>query len=287
MGVDSNVAMADLDLSAYFHRIGLPSTADELPAPDLATLARIVLGHAQSITWENLDKLTGRDVRLDLDSLTAKLVHGRRGGGCYELNLLLHAVLDALGYTTTYLIGRTLWALADDAPMPRRAHMLLRVDLPEGPYIVDVGFGVMTLTGVLALEPEVEQATPHEPFRLVPDGPAYVMEARLRGKWSPLYRFDLAETFFADYAAANWYNAHHPESQFVNGLMIGRPDTDRRYTLGSSNERGVSLGVHHLGGPSERRTLESPAEVRAALEEQFLLDLSGLPDLDAALARLF
>ena len=49
-------------------------------------------------------------------------------------------------------------------------HMLLHVDLPEGPHVVDVGFGGLTLTVVLALEPEVEQATPHEPFRLWPDG---------------------------------------------------------------------------------------------------------------------
>jgi hypothetical protein len=45
--------------------------------------------------------------------------------------------------------------------------------------------------------------------------------------------------------------------------------------------------VHHLDGPTERRTLESPAEIRKELEETFLIDTSGLRDLEAALARLF
>ena len=281
------VPVLDIDLAAYFHRIGMSAAEVVPPAPDLATLKQIVAGHARSISYENLDKFTGREVGLDPATLNAKLVHRARGGGCFEQNMLLRGVLDALGYTTTGLAARVLWNRAADAPMPPRSHMLLQVDLPEGPHIVDVGFGVLTLTGVLALEPDVEQATPHEPFRLRPDGRALVMEARTGSKWRTLYRFDLAEQYLADYEVTSWYNAHHPDSKFVNGLLIGRPDSDRRFTLKGARSDGASLAVHHLGGPSERRDLESPAAVRTALEEHFLLDLSELPELDPALARLF
>ncbi|GAA3100730.1 hypothetical protein GCM10010464_75220 [Pseudonocardia yunnanensis] len=200
---------------------------------------------------------------------------------------MLRSALDALGYSTTGLSGRVLWNRPVEAPMPPRDHMLLRVDLPEGPHIVDVGFGVATPTGVLALEPEVEQATPHGPYRLLPDGPAFVMEARLSDQWRPLYRFDLAEQYFADYTMVNWYSAHHPDSLFVIGLLIARADTDRRYTLSGTTGGGVNVAVHHPDGHSERRELNSPTTIRVALEEHFLIDLSGLPDLDAALARLF
>jgi arylamine N-acetyltransferase len=135
---------------------------------------------------------------------------------------------------------------------------------------------------VLALEPEVEQATPHEAFRLWPDGLGVVMQARIGGDWRPLYRFDLAEQHLVDYEVSSWYLSHHPASHFRSGLMAARPDTDRRYALG-----GTTLSVHHVHGPTERRTLETPAAVRGVLEELFLLDVSGLPDLDAALSRLF
>jgi arylamine N-acetyltransferase len=289
----TNTTTAALDLAGYFHRIGVskarePDPPDpELSAPNLPALARIVAGHTRSIAFENLDKFTGRDVQLDAAALTAKLVHGGRGGGCFEHNLLLRGVLEALGYTTTSLSGRVLWNLPADAPMPPRNHMLLHVDLPEGPHIVDVGFGIVTLTGVLALEPATEQATPHEPFRLQPNGPAFVMEARLGGQWRTLYQFDLAEQYFADYAQSSWYSAHHPDSLFTNELLIARPDTDHRYALNGAKSRGANLTVHHLDGPSEHRSLDSPAAVRAALEEYFLIDTSGLPDLDTALTRLF
>jgi arylamine N-acetyltransferase len=289
----TNTATAALDLAGYFHRIGLSGVQEpdppgpDLSAPGLPALARIVAGHARSIAFENLDKLTGRDVELDAAALTAKLVRGGRGGGCFEHNLLLRSVLDTLGYTTTGLSGRVLWNRPADAPMPPRNHMLLRVDLPEGPHIVDVGFGGVTLTGVLALEPEKEQATPHEPFRIQPHGPGFVMEARIGGQWRTLYQFDLAEQYFADYVVSSWYSSYHPDSLFTNELMIARPDTDRRYALSGAKSRGTNLTVHHLDGPSERRHLDSPAAVRAALEEYFLIDTSGLPDLDTALTRLF
>jgi len=265
-------------LTSYLDRIGEPGAHDtRLPA-----LRRIVAAHARSIAFENLDPFTRRDVRLDQESLSAKLVHGGRGGWCFEQNLLLRGALDALGYRTTSLAARVLWGRPADAPVSPRSHMLLHVDLPEGPYVVDVGFGGLTLTGVLALEPEIEQATPHEPFRLWPDGAGFVMQALVAGKWRPLYRFDLTEQYLADYEVTNWYLGHHPASQFLATLMVARPDTDRRYAL-----NGTTLAVHHLGGPSERRVLQSPGEVCAVLEEHFQLDLSGLPDLDAALSRLF
>lgn len=271
------------DLDSYLARIGGPAAT----TADLPTLRRIVAGHARTIAFENLDPFTGRDVALDADGLAAKLVHGGRGGWCFEQNLLLRGVLDTLGYRTTGLAARVLWGRPDDAPVPPRSHMLLRVDLAEGPHVVDVGFGGMTLTGVLALEPDVEQATPHEPFRLRVAGPELVLQAQVAGDWRSLYRFDLTAQHVADYEVSSWYLAHHPASHFVTGLMAARPDDDRRHALGGTARGGVAYTVHHRGGPSERRELDSASQVRAVLEEHFRLDLTGLPDLDTALARLF
>jgi arylamine N-acetyltransferase len=281
----TTTAPPELDLPAYLTRIGEPDVA----TPDLPTLRKIVAGHARSIAFENLDPFTGREPRLDAAGLEAKLVRGGRGGWCFEQNGLLRFALDALGYRTTGLAARVVWGRPDDAPLGPRSHMVVRVDLPEGPHLVDVGFGGLTLTGVLRLEPEVEQPTPHEPFRLWPAGSAYVMQALLGGEWRPLYRFDLTEQLPVDYAVTNFYLTRHPQSHFLSGLMAARPDVDRRYALsGTVGSNGApTLSVHHLGGPTEKHVLETPSAMRAALEEQFLLDLSGLPDVDATLTRLF
>jgi N-hydroxyarylamine O-acetyltransferase len=266
------------DLDAYLGRIGFRGE----PRADLAALRSIVAAHAEAIAFENLDPFLGRPVRLDPASLQAKLVHGGRGGYCYEQNLLLTGALRALGYRTTGWAARVLWGRPDGAPLGARTHMLVRVDLDEGPHIVDVGFGGLTLTGVLRLEVDTEQPTPHEPFRLIADHGDFLLQAEVGGAWRTLYRFDTTEQLRADYEVTSWYLSNHPQSHFVTGLMIARPAADRRYALA-----GRELAVHHLGGGSERRSLRSPRELMGVLEDDFLLDLSGLPGLESALHRLF
>ncbi len=81
-----------LDLDAYLRRIEYAGER----APSRATLDALHLAHATHIPFENLDILLGRPIRLDLASLQAKLVAGRRGGYCFEQNLLFAAALGRL-----------------------------------------------------------------------------------------------------------------------------------------------------------------------------------------------
>ena len=60
----------DFDLDAYFARIGYGGPA----RPDLATLSALHAAQVDAIPFESLDPLTGRPVKLDLESLQAKLV---------------------------------------------------------------------------------------------------------------------------------------------------------------------------------------------------------------------
>ncbi|MGF6226446.1 N-hydroxyarylamine O-acetyltransferase [Inquilinus ginsengisoli] len=262
------------DLDAYLRRIG----HDRPVAPDLATLQALVFRHACTIPFENLDPLLGRPPLLDPASLQRKLVWGGRGGYCFEQNLLLRLALLAIGFRVTAHTARVLWGQAEDHVSPR-SHMLLRVDLDDGPRIVDVGFGGQTLTGVLRLEPGIEQPTPHEPFRLLPVDRDLKLQAKTGEEWRSLYRFDLQEQWPVDYETANWYLATHPDSHFVTGLIAARPQPGSRHAL-----RNADYAVHRLDGGTERRTLADAAEVKAVLTEMFGL---ALPDgLDQALARL-
>ncbi|MDN5916159.1 MAG: arylamine N-acetyltransferase [Pseudonocardia sp.] len=265
------------DLAAYLDRIGVPDAT----TPDLATLRRIVTAHATTIPFEGLDPFTGIEPGIDPDAVTAKLVRGGRGGWCYEHNSLLRHSLDALGFRTTGLAGRVRWMLPEDTPPTSRTHMLLRVELPEGTFLADVGFGGMTPTGVLALEPDVEQETPLEPYRLHRDGDTWTLHARA-DRWRPLYTFELLPAPQIDYEMGNWYLAHHPSSPFRSALIAALPGADRRRAL-----NGRSFTVHHLGGPSKRQELESPGEIRDVLETEFGIDTAVVPGLDNRLAALF
>jgi N-hydroxyarylamine O-acetyltransferase len=264
------------DLDAYFRRIGYTGHA----TVDLNTLTALVRHHTRTIAFENLNPVLRWPVQLDLESLQHKLVRDGRGGYCFEQNLLMAHVLQALGFEVTKLAARVRWNVPDGI-ITARGHMLMRVDLDEQPYIVDVGFGGLTLTGVLRIEPDLEQHTPHEPFRLTAAGNGtFLMQAKIHNQWQSLYSFDLQEQYLPDYQVTSWYLSNHPDSHFIKDLIVARPDRDRRFAL-HNNE----LAIHYLNGHSKRRRLTTVIELREVLTENFRITLPDGPDLDTTLQR--
>jgi N-hydroxyarylamine O-acetyltransferase len=265
-----------LDVDAYFERIRYagPRTVSG------DTLAAMHLHHPQAIPFENLNPFLGWPVRLDAASLQQKLVRDRRGGYCYEHNLLFSHVLRQLGFRVTSLAARVMWNVPEGIVRPR-SHMLLLIDLDDRRYVADVGFGGLTLTAPLRLEAGLEQSTPHERFRLIASGDRFVMQAKCDESWRSLYAFDLQEQVLSDYELVNWYLCHNPASHFVTGLVAARPDRERRYAL-----RGTELTVHHVNNGTERHLLASREALRASLEQIFRVTLPESPELEAALERV-
>jgi N-hydroxyarylamine O-acetyltransferase len=274
-----------LDPDAYFSRIGYAGSR----APTLETLRALHKLHAAAIPFENLNPLAGWPVWLDAASIEKKLVHGGRGGYCFEQNLLFSRVLKTLGFGVIDLAARVLWRSRSDDDVRPRTHMLLLVDVQGEKHIADVGFGGQSLTGPLRFVTDIEQPTPHEPFRLLRiDGaePAeYKLQALVGKVWKTLYRFDLQPQLEGDYELPNHYLCTSDQSHFRTTLAAARALPDRRYGLANN-----FLSTHHLHGPSERRALKSGAEVRQVLTEIFGIrlpdDARSREQLDAAIARV-
>lgn len=265
-----------IDLDAYFQRIGYSGER----SPTLKTLEAIHLCHAQSIAFENLSPLLKQPVLLDLNSLQQKLIDQRRGGYCFEQNALFRSALIAIGFRVTNLAARVVWNRPEGSIAPR-SHMLLKVEIDEAPYIADVGFGGLTLTTPLLLTPDTVQPTPHEPFRFLLIDHTYTMQAFLHQEWKSLYRFDLQEQQQPDYEVSNWYTSTHPNSLFVNSLLVARPDSDCRYALQNNQ-----LTTHYLDDCTDRKLLNTVSELRSVLEEVFQLQLPDAADLDRVLQKL-
>lgn len=268
--------MTHRELEAYLQRIALVGPVEA----SLRTLRALVQAHAAAIPFENLNPFLALPVSIEPAAIFAKLVSDHRGGYCFEQNLLLLDVLETIGFAASGLAARVLWQQAEDAITPR-GHMLLRVEIAGFTHVVDVGFGGMTLTGVLRLENGVEQATPHEPFRLRAKEGDWLLQARVREAWHTLYRFDLQRQYRVDYRAANYYLSTYPESHFRTGLLVARSLPGFRLAL-----RNVELARHHSDGTTDRTVLTSTQELRQTLEQDFKLRLPDLPQLDRRLAAL-
>ncbi|MFO1027806.1 MAG: arylamine N-acetyltransferase [Acetobacteraceae bacterium] len=247
-----------LDLQAYLNRIGYRGDL----APTLDTLAGLLRAHMIAIPFEALDVLLGRRIRLDLDSVQAKLVGARRGGYCFEQATLFAAVLEMLGFRIERHIGRVV--LMTPLEQSPRAHMFVTVDLPEGQFVADPGFG-----GPGTCEPLPLSGEAVGQHRLGHDGGYRVL---LNGD-TPLWYAELDRVYPVDFEMANHCTATHPDSPFLQRIMIGRVTPNGR--IGLMNREAT-----FVEGDSRRSfQLEDRAALRSFLMEHFGIDLPEVETL--------
>lgn len=209
-------------LEAYLERIGLSGR------PSLAEVHR---AHVVAIPFENLDPHRGVPVSLAPDAVVRKLVDERRGGYCFEQNLLLAAALEALGFGVELMLARVRLNRPPGAVSPR-THLVLRVVADDGVWLADAGFGNGGLLEPIPFGPgsagaagsEYEQAGWR--FRVVADGAEHVLQSVRDEAWTDLYAFRPEPVPRVDLETSNWFTATHPRSPFVTGLIVSAVGAD-------------------------------------------------------------
>ncbi|NML34067.1 arylamine N-acetyltransferase family protein [Paraburkholderia antibiotica] len=258
-----------INLENYFARIGYqgPRTAT------LDVLQAIHRLHPAAIPFENLNPLTRCPVRLDLESIQRKLVTAKRGGYCFEQNILFANVLMQLGFKVTPLLARVVWGREPGA-IPPRTHMALRIDIGNDAWIADVGFGGVTLTAPLCLSAGLAQPIPLGTFRLADAGhdTLYLEVQTHDGNWARVYHIDLGPVEWVDYETSNWYTSTSPDSVFAHNLMVCRVLPELRLAL--FNDQYTERDGE--GQVVLERRLASAAELADCLRERFGLNLEDI-----------
>jgi N-hydroxyarylamine O-acetyltransferase len=256
--------MPDIDLAAYFSRIAYSGPRQ----PNLAVLQALHAAHHAAIVYENIDVLLRLPVRLDVATLHAKMILGRRGGYCFEQNTYFQQVLGAMGFSVRAVAARVFWR-ALTGEVPPRNHMVILVTLDDGDYLADVGFGLLMMWAPLRLVPLVEQQTPIGVYRLMPLGSEFLVQFERKGRWAGRYELSMHEQARADWDVAHYYMSTHPNSPFTTNLMAARSKGGARYCLLNNK-----LQVHHGDGTMQRRILRTPEELEQVLRSDFDLPLA-------------
>lgn len=265
-----------VNLNAYFERIGFSGSI----APTLATLEMLHALHPAVIPFENLGPLMGDAVPLDQPSLERKLLSEKRGGYCFEHNLLFKRILEDLDYSVRPLLARVVWTNPEGIDAPP-SHLLLRVEVNGQAYIADVGFGGLTLTTPLRLRADVEQVTPHETFRLTGGEPDWTLEVKIGEAWKAVYAFTLDEASQEDIAGINQRLSGDPASPFTHELRVALSPGGRRIKL-----LNTMFTLQPVDGEKEQREIAGMESLRSVLTEQFGIVLPNDERLEPALARL-
>ena len=153
-----------------------------------------------------------------------KLVAGRRGGYCFEQNLLLKAALEALGAEVEMFLGRVRYGRRS-GPRPR-GHLVMRVQMHGAVWHADVGFGLGSLLKPLPFGRGVEHEQAGWRFRVVQDGRELVLQRVEAEQWVDLYGFVPEPVPLIDVEMSNWWISTHPRSPFVTGLIVGSQADD-------------------------------------------------------------
>lgn len=281
-------------LDAYLHRLGVAYPA----WPTVDVLRELHLRHLQTVPFENLSVHLGEEIVLEEKRLVEKVVGGRRGGFCYELNGAFGALLRALGFDVTLLAARV-YGKEGRLGIPYDHLALLVRTVDAGEWLADVGFGAHSHYP-LQWEYRGEQRDPGGVFRIMEAGSdaAGVKggAGRLAGMGrragagegagagappdrdvlrndTPEYRLELRPRALGDFLAGAWWHRTSPASHFTKSLVCSRVTEDGgRITLS-----GRRLKVTAAGGRSEERQLAHDDEVLAVYRERFGIELERVP----------
>jgi N-hydroxyarylamine O-acetyltransferase len=255
-----------MNLATYLQRVGYRGPRE----PNLALLSALTEAHTRSIPFENLDVLLGRPISLEPAALFQKLVVDRRGGYCFEQNGLFLEVLRELGFQVAPLSARVRLQRPRDFTPPR-THVFLRVELDGESWLTDVGVGALSLTSPLRLTVGTEQATLHEPRRIIQEGARLFHQVRFGEDWQDVCEFTLEEMPPIDRELANWYTSAHPASHFKNRLIVARAAPEGRRVSFLNDE----LTLREADGAAKTRRVASAPELLEVLLEQFGLSFAS------------
>ena len=243
---------------------------------DADGLRAVHRAHHFSIPFENLDIHLGRGYSFSARRLWGKMVARRRGGFCYEHNLLLAAALRGIGFEVDVFEGRM--RRREGGFGPPYDHMTLRVALAEQDWLADVGNGE-TFQRPL---PWDGSWTPQErggAYRVVRHGDgeaAAEPRARSAEAWrvefrkgegaerETVYYFHSRPRTPDDFLPMLAFHTTSAKSQFTKGWIVTRPlENGGRITAA----RGLLMTTREEG--MERRAIGSASELERILAEEF------------------
>src|SRR5215831_17566213 len=209
-----------IDFDAYLRRIGL----DPADKPAWQAVHR---AHVTTIPFENLDPPGGIPVALEQADLERKLVASRRGGYCFEHNLLLASALAHMGLEVEPMLARARVGGAARETRPA-THLVLRVTDAGRQWQADVGFGLGTLLDPIPFGPAGVHEQSGWSFQVVEDGDELALQTLGPDGWTDVYSFLPRPSLRIDIEVSNWWVCTNPASPFVSGLIVSVSHDDGR-----------------------------------------------------------
>ena len=205
-----------MDIEKYLKRIGINQKLKREISYEF--LRELQLAHLYSVPYENIDIINGVPLDLDVEKIYEKIVLGRRGGWCFELNCLFERLLSELGFSTKNYLAR-FWRGEEGIPIHR--HRVTAAFIDGKTYISDVGLGSVSPRIPLLLEEGLVQEYFGESYRFERHEVfGWILYELRHGVWERYFSFTEEPHYDADFAAISYFCEHHPASKFNKSYIV-------------------------------------------------------------------
>lgn len=184
-----------IDLDSYLTYLGLEEFKLNRPEPTLDTLSKLTAQHATKFLYHVIDLqikyVRGQPIEkedLSIPFIQKKLINEKRGGMCYEINLLMEAALVAFGFKVQFLTAFP----APFLPERQTSHVCLLVKIDADYYLVDPGFAFNNLRAPIKFDFEVPQETTvfgYENYQIAIESNYYQVNLSIEDKVLPMFYF--------------------------------------------------------------------------------------------------
>lgn len=214
-----------MNVDKYLARIRVDKPIDI----DLDTLTMLQKAHLKAIPFENLDIHYGREISLEIGKIFEKIVGKERGGFCYELNGLFHALLQKLGFIARIVSARV--AKDDGGFTPEYDHLAIVVSINGKDYLVDVGFGHFALAPLL-IYPGGKCSDGVGEFQIIEFDENYLEVGKIEDEVViPKYIFSMDERRITEFQEMCVYHQTSADSHFTQKKIISILTDGGRITL--------------------------------------------------------
>ena len=251
-----------MDIQLYLDRINYKSQV----SASKEALWALQSAHLLCIPFENLDSHYKKKIKLDVASIYQKIVINRRGGFCYELNVLFFYLLKNLGFDVRLISGRV--CSKDGNYGEEYDHLAIAANIDGKKYLVDVGFGKFSYQP-LEILPDVNLDDEFGLFRFDKAHDDYLRINLIKnGTLIPQYLFKLKEREFQEFERMCEFHQTSKESHFTNKKVISIVTRNGRKTLNNNQ-------VKITDGDTDKITEFEEEQFEFNLKEYFDIEIKG------------
>ncbi|PRA27256.1 arylamine N-acetyltransferase family protein [Pseudomonas poae] len=230
-------------------------------------LADIHIAHINAIAYDMLDVFLGVTPAFDMADIRKKLFSGQRGGGCSQLNGLLAAVLESLGFN----VRRVLSSVVREGRASKFfTHMVLLVSADNEDWVCDAGFGYRGFLYPLRLQHNAQDIQGIHEYRVQKKQDAtWCIQYKRSALWVDMYVFKEKLYESEDFVMAQFFNSYFPLSPFKANLICAKP------SLEGGNYLLNTVLVSVKGGVRAQLVIGSVDELVDVLAQYFLIKVDS------------